>query len=385
MGKKAEIGGVSTLFGEQWIAYADFHGTRKHIVEAAFGMIRRHIRINELNFMTLLDPVCGSGSFFDMSIPFLQLMANDVDAEILAYVKNQYPSTRCFSHNSLAMLDRKGYGLEATDSLLVIGNLPHKLPIPEHVKRKKYVADSSIKNRDVGISHLLACGRLDPDYICVLHPLSFLIRPVHVRNLKEFCQKYRLIDALVISNHEFSDDETSRTYPIVLAMYKREPQGMTWRYLQKFEFETVRKRKFCLKDFMWIDRYLTVNSNRSRVAKADVLIKFHIPFDINELRNNKTFVQHDGANIIHVTEKELDYCCYIEAFKEYAHHLPYYLGSCNIMFDAQHFDEVRDYFRNFAALRYPELQACIPICYDETTCREVLEAFFKRYLGAHWL
>jgi hypothetical protein len=55
--------------------------------------------------------------------------------------------------------------------------------------------------------------------------------------------------------------------------------------------------------------------------------------DINALKRNQTFVQKFNSNTIIIDKSKLDYYIYIDVFKQFSCHVPYYFGNCNVLID----------------------------------------------------
>jgi len=60
-----------------------------------------------------------------------------------------------------------------------------------------------LSQRDLGISFLLSYNKLAADFVCVLHPLSYLIKKSNFEALWQFKDNYRLVDSVVISSGVF--------------------------------------------------------------------------------------------------------------------------------------------------------------------------------------
>src|SRR5690606_13910939 len=81
-------------------------------------------------------------------------------------------------------------------------------------------ADADLQDRDLGVSFLRSYERLRADVVCVLHPLSYLIKRANFRRLKEFAAHYRLRRGLLFSSARFGQTGGTKL-PVVIALYER--------------------------------------------------------------------------------------------------------------------------------------------------------------------
>ena len=102
--------------------------------------------------------------------------------------------------------------------------------------------DSALQHRDIGISFLRSYERLKADFICVLHPLSYLIKKANFSALKDFAKAYRLVDSTIISSQIFCKDSKGH-FPIIIALYKKDNKGMDYEYICNFKFKTMANEK----------------------------------------------------------------------------------------------------------------------------------------------
>src|SRR3989344_3607960 len=252
--------------------------------------------------------------------------------------------------NSLVSVCRKNLAIENDEKLIVIGNPPYNDTTSIIRNSIKDVSvqdkiDSDIKTRDLGMSFLLSYDKLQADYVCVLHPLSYLIKKANFSLLSKFAKNYKLIDGLIISSHEFSDTSRGMAFPISVALYRRDQNGMTYDYIQNYQFKVKDDRFFRLRDFDTIVNYVQKYPNKKYLNKNDKPVaKFWTLRDINALKRNCTFIDSDTYNTVYVLMEKLPYYCYIDIFKQYADKMPYFIGNCDVIIDNEKFNKIKECF-----------------------------------------
>ena len=145
----------------------------------------------------ILDTSAGKGSFFiSRKEKDLLLTAADNDTLAVDYLKENFPSLRVIHKNALTNIKRTEYGIKDNQKLIIIGNPPYnditslKARKLKESTQNNLVIDPQIKSRDSRISFLRSYYHLKADYVCVLHPLSYLIKETNFNHLKEFKDNY---------------------------------------------------------------------------------------------------------------------------------------------------------------------------------------------------
>ncbi len=315
---------------EQTINLGSFY-TPRYIVEIAYKMLQK--RINLKDFL-LFDSSCGYGDFFIDSDVYGYLGA-DIDSIALQSVDKNI-STLCV--NSLENVSRKKFGIKENEKLIIIGNPPYNDKtsiIRNGIKQEIFAIDSDLKHRDIGISFLRSYALLEPEFVCVLHPLSYLVKKANFTALKQFKDNYCLVDSMLVSSANFSRAKTH--FPIILALYERDCKGMDYEFIQSYSFTTSEGKKLRLKDFDFITKYVHKYPNPHDTREA--VAYFHTLRDINALKRNKTFVNKPNNNTIRIFSENLKYYYYIHHFKSFAHRLPYYFGNLDVFIDNARFLE----------------------------------------------
>lgn len=322
--------------------------TPEVIVDLAYSILKQNIQ--DIKNFTILDSSCGYGSFLTNNVVAKRLVGADIDQRAVAEAKKTIKNADFVCQNSLLSVCRKKLTIENEDKLIVMGNPPYNDTtsiIRSSIKDASIQnsIDQDIKTRDLGMSFLLSYDKLKADYICVLHPLSYLIKKANFALLSKFSKNYKLIDGIIISSHEFSDTSRGMAFPILIALYKRDKNGMDYNYIQNYKFKVKDDGTFRLKDFDTIVNYIQKYPNKKFLNKNDKPVaKFWTLRDINALKRNRTFINEDTYNTVYILMEKLPYYCYIDVFKQYASKMPYFIGNCDVIIDNEKFDKIKECF-----------------------------------------
>lgn len=309
--------------------------TPRNIVEIAYQMLGR---VADLKQFLLFDSSCGYGDFFIYDD--LEYLGADID-EIATNQASK--KTRILHTNSLLNVSREKFGI-TNKKLIIIGNPPYNDKtsiIRNGIKQELFAVDKNLAFRDLGISFLRSYAVLDADFVCVLHPLSYLIKRTNFNALSFFKDNYKLIDDLVISSQIFTPS-SSTYFPIIIALYTKNQNGMDYEYIKNYTFKTYEGQNFRLNDFDFITNY--VGKYPNPYDKRKEIAFFHTLRDINALKRNQTFMSKPNANSVRVFAENLKYYCYIHHFKQFASKLPYYFGNLDIFIDNDEFLKISDLF-----------------------------------------
>ena len=384
--------------------------TPPEIVDMAWEMIAPYLRSQT----TVIDSACGYGDFLKNRGQAITI-GSDIDETAIDVAKKYNDEVRFFQTNALCDVSRAKFGIPEQSYLIVVGNPPYNDKtslIRQSIKSIDFDIDEDIASRDLGISFLRSYNKLEADLICVLHPLSYLIKPTNFRHLKEFTTNYKLIDSLLISSWEFPESAKHTPFPIVLALYQRDAQGMTYDFIRSFRFRITGKDNkkraapikpqrgamsiegFCLSDFDYIAGYVDkypkkrlayVEGDVHRSENDDPLF-FWTLRDINALKRNRTFVENYSTNTIVIDKQKLDYYAYIDVFKRNLHRLPFYFGNCDVLIDDELFRQYKPAFISDTVRYHPFLKKHFqikPMEKQQTASR--LDTYFKLLFGEHHL
>ena len=359
--------------------------TPEIIVDLAYSILQKNIK--DIKEFTIFDSSCGYGSFLAKNNTAKRLVGADIDQKAIFEAKKIINSVDFICQNSLLNVCRQNLAIKNEEKLIAIGNPPYNDTTSIIRNSIKDVSvqdkiDSDIKTRDLGMSFLLSYDKLQADYVCILHPLSYLIKRANFSLLSKFAKNYKLIDGIIISSHEFSDTSRGMAFPILIALYKKDGAGMTYDYIQKYQFKVKDDGFFRLNDFDTIVNYVQKYPNKKFLNKNDKPVaKFWTLRDINALKRNRTFIDSDTYNTVYILMEKLPYYCYIDVFKQYADRMPYFIGNCDVIIDNKKFNEIRECFIDQSVHTNPILK-------DKFKFRKIpdtkikIENYFRELLGS---
>lgn len=322
--------------------------TPEIVVDLAYSILQKNV--SDIKDFTILDSSCGYGSFLTKEKIAKRLIGADVDEKAIAEAKKRISNIEFTCQNSLLDVCRKNLAIKNDERIIAIGNPPYNDTTSIIRNSIKDVSvqdkiDSDIKTRDLGMSFLLSYNKLEAEYVCVLHPLSYLIKKANFALLSKFSKNYKLIDGIIISSHEFSDTSRGMAFPILIALYKRDRAGMTYNYIQNYQFKVKDDGFFRLSDFDTIANYVQKYPNKKYLNKNNKPVaKFWTLRDINALKRNRTFIDSDTYNTVYILMEKLPYYCYIDVFKQYTDRMPYFIGNCDVVIDNEKFNEIKECF-----------------------------------------
>ena len=324
--------------------------TPSKLVNFAYILLKNNVE----NFQkyTLLDNSCGYGEFLKFDT-----LNKKVGADIDNGAIKNLTIKKKFVVNALNNPSRSSYNIRDDEKLIIVGNPPYNditSQIKKGVKKLDFIIDNELRTRDIGISFLRSYVKLSPDYICILHPLSYLIKQSNFNLLRDFKSCYKLVDGLVVSSSYF---KKGIEFPIIIAFYER--GSMSFDYIKNFIFEVENGKKFKINNFDFIGNYL--NKYPQKNVKNPIGY-FYTIRDINALKRNKTFLKEKCPNAITIEKDQLPYYHYVNLFKTYTKYVPFWYGNLDIFIDnnffINHIDEfvkssisgniskvVDDYFR----------------------------------------
>jgi len=359
--------------------------TPETIVDLAYFILQKNVL--SIKDFTILDSSCGYGSFLSKKDIAKRLVGADIDEKAIFEAKKRISKVDFSCQNSLINVCRKNLGIKNEEKLIMIGNPPYNDTTSIIRNSIKDVAvqnkiDPDIKTRDLGMSFLLSYNKVQADYVCVLHPLSYLIKKANFALLSNFAKNYKLIDGIIISSHEFSDTSRGMAFPILVALYKKDRNGMTYDYIQNYRFKVKDDGFFRLKDFDTIANYIQKYPNKKYLNQNDKPVaKFWTLRDINALKRNRTFIDSDTYNTVYILMEKLPYYCYIDIFKQYTDKMPYFIGNCDVIIDNEKFNEIKECF-------IAQSVHTNPILKNSFNFREIPDAklkidnYFKKLLGS---
>lgn len=329
--------------------------TPEKFVRILVEMLKSNIQ-NLYNY-TILDSSCGYGCFLN-SLCEYKTIGCDIDEKAIETACLFNPNAKYFVKNTLKNFSLKSIEISDNDKLIIIGNPPYNdttSKVKNNIKKDKPCEiDDDLKTRDLGISFMLSYNKLKADYVAILHPLSYMIKNANYRLLEPFYKNYKLLDHYVINSQEFDLTSKSRGFPIIIALYKRDINGMTYNDILNLTFKTINNEFFNLKlDF--IDNYIKKYPDKRKKANDNDILFFTMR-DINALNRSRTFINYYSDNAIIIDKNLFPYYCYVDNFKDYIKYLPYYYGNFNVFIDNKAFLEIKDIFITKSIEKHPFLK-----------------------------
>lgn len=283
----------------------------------------------------VLDLACGCGAFVEI-FNDTHIIGRDIDENAVEVLKVLgIPNIE--KDNSLVNVTRAKYGLKDDDHIIIIGNPPYN---DTSSKNKRFGTnaksatgieiDKDIYSKDLGQSFMKAFAKLNPEYICILHPLSYLIKNSNFNSLKQFTEKYKLIKGTIFPSSLFPDLRKSTEFPILIGLYAK--GTMDYDYITKFEFNILNSdKKFKLSNFETIDKPYKDSKNyirkyptkvdKDHILKSDIdLYQYNIR-DTNSLMasgNLMYLATNDNVNYCTVNFADLYKYCYLNMYKFFA-------------------------------------------------------------------
>jgi hypothetical protein len=347
---------IKHLSYEQKTNLGSFY-TPPRLVRLVYETLAENIKGNFANIV--LEPACGYGAFFAEKFPQenVRFIGTDIDPVALSIARKKFSNVEFKKINMLSQISRSKFGIGKNEKLAIVGNPPYNdvtSRVKNKIKAEPCKIDEKIKTRDLGLSFMLAFAKLKPDYIAVLHPLSYLIKKTNFETLNPLMQNYKLLDAVVFNSQEFTETSKTNGFPIAAAVYAKNERGTSYEQIIKKKFKTLEKQEFSISDFDYICKYIP--KYPSRYSKASNF-KFFTMRDINALKRSRTFIEEDTANTIHIPQEKLPYYCYVDIFKDIAPKLPYYFGNLDVPFNKKCFEKIKDDFFALSIAKHPNIFA----------------------------
>ena len=288
--------------------------TPKKIVDLVHQLIDSYKKQNPVIF----DNSAGAGAFIKKEKNIIYKAA-EMDSVALQLLKKKLPENHIFSGNALLQVKRSQYNISPSDFLIQVGNPPYNdtTSAYKNGKKGKNICDQDLFDRDLGVSFLKSYNKLEADIICVLHPLSYLIKEANFKRLKVFSQNYRLKKGILFSSSLFKN-VSSTAFPIVIAFYKKSSKGMNYQDIQKFNFSIMdSKSRFVLNKYETTDSFIRkYPPKKTDTSISDIGLYFYTLRDINSLMRNRAFHTKKSDNSIVVSMKELYKYAYLFGFKQ---------------------------------------------------------------------
>jgi len=303
------------LLKERQIQLGSYY-TPERLVRRVYEFIEPYIEKNKKNVI-IFDNAAGCGAFI-IGMKAHDYRAADYDLEAYSFLKENLDDKRVFYNNSLVDISREKYNIPRNSFLIQIGNPPYNDTTSEfkNGQKGKNVCDDDLADRDSGVSFLKSYNKLKADVVCVLHPLSYLIKEANFKRLKEFRENYVLRRAVVFPSSLFSGTGTIK-FPIIIALYEINSKGITYDFIKNFEFSVLDSDKsFKLSNYETTDGYIhKYPPGKSDVRVSDIDLYYYTFRDLNSLRKNTSFLNKIIPNGIVVSLDNFYKYSYLYAIK----------------------------------------------------------------------
>ncbi len=273
--------------------------------------------LNNKKNVVIFDSAGGCGAFlFELKHYDYRIADRDFDA--CKFLKQHFEQENVFHTNSLTEVNRQKYRILSSAFLVMIGNPPYNDTTSEFKNGEKgwNICDNDLYDRDLGVSFLKSYHKLKADIVCVLHPLSYLIKETNFKRLRDFKDNYKLVRGEIFSSALFHGTGTGK-FPILVALYEKTPLGMTFDYIRQFRFDVLNsKRKFTLSEYKTTDGYINKYPPRKNDIKDSPIGLYYYTFrDFNSLKKNASFIVRRHPNGIVVTPENFYKYAYLYALK----------------------------------------------------------------------
>lgn len=301
----------SHLSREEIIKNGSFF-TPNCLVTLVFNKLKNYIDDD----CVIADFGSGYGSFIKKFNNYgKKFFGTEIDKKSYEFLCRNFPNTKFYNENSLENINRKKYNIDDRDNLIIVGNPPYNDITSIYKKGFKgsLICDQDVHSRDLGIAFLKAYCKLNAKYICILHPLAYLIKKQNFTMLGEFRKNYKLIDATIFSSKAFATIKKSNSdFPVVAALYEKNSNGMGFEYIQNFKFKILKSKKFfCLNLISTIDNKI----QKYPKANMNCKLQFYTLRDINALMRNTSFIEGPKYNGIDINIKNLYQYAWLYFFK----------------------------------------------------------------------
>ncbi len=264
----------------------------------------------------LLDPAGGCGAFIEAFQDWDYRVA-DIDLYAIQCLKSRLKPNRVFHSSALENVCRSKYEIPEKAFLVVVGNPPYNDWTSLYKKGQKgsFPMDEDVFDRDLGIAFLKAMAKLRADVICVLHPLSYLVKQANFNRLKNFFKNYILKRAIAFPSYLFKGTSRSVGFPIAIALYERNSKGWSWEDMIGFDIEVLDSNiTLRMKDIETTDGLIQKYPIKGFSSLGLYFLTFR---DINSLLRNRDFVYKATELTIPIEWHNFSFYAYLISLKYY--------------------------------------------------------------------
>lgn len=290
--------------------------TPEKLVARVYNFIQSYL-ISKKNKIVLFDSAGGCGAFLS-NVSGYDYRIADCDAKACEFLRTRFDRNKVFRTNSLIGVKRDKYAIPSSAFLVMVGNPPYNDTTSEFRsgEKGKNLCDQDLRDRDLGISFLRSYNKLNADIVCVLHPLSYLIKEANFKRLRDFRENYRLERAEIFSSALFSGTGYGK-FPVLIALYVRNATGMIYDYIRGFKFNILDSdQTFILSNYKTTDGYINKYPPRKNDIKRSPIGLYYYTFrDLNSLKKNASFIPKEHLNGIVVTLENFYKYSYLYSLK----------------------------------------------------------------------
>jgi hypothetical protein len=295
--------------------------TPEEITKTVYDITRSYLKSNSI----ILDTAAGTGAFLDY-FECNDVIAGDIDAisiEVLKILGYE----NCIQSDALKKVSRSKYNIDSESHLIIVGNPPYNditSLYKNKIKSEKNgydEIDPDVKCNDLGMSFIKSFNKLEADVICIVHPLSYLIKKKNFKTLKTFTDNYVLKRGIIFSSEKFKD--TRKTpFPILIALYEKNSIGMDYKFILDFEFDLMNdEEKFILRKFETIDEENYIRKyppKKDSPQLSDMGLYIHNFRDLNSLITRGNFSENnDIEKFVPVLFKDFYKYAYLNCMRRY--------------------------------------------------------------------
>jgi hypothetical protein len=290
--------------------------TPTELTKKVFDFIQPYISAHKKEAV-IFDSAGGCGAFL-VHVNGNDYRIADKDTEACAFLKRRFDKDKIFHTNSLIEVNRGKYAIPSSAFLIMVGNPPYNDTTSEfkNGRKGKNICDENLYDRDLGVSFLKSYYKLNADIVCVLHPLSYLIKEANFKRLRVFKDSYKLVKGEIFSSALFHGTGLIK-FPILIALYEENLWGMTFNYIKQFQFDVLgNNKKFILSNYKTTDGYIDKYPPRKYDIKKSPIGLYYYTFrDFNSLKKNASFFTKEHPNGIVVTVENFYNYAYLHSLK----------------------------------------------------------------------
>ncbi len=291
--------------------------TPEKLVKLVHEFIKHYLENRKIKCI-IFDSAGGCGAFL-FSLKNYDYRIADRDLDACKFLKQHFIRHNIFYTNSLKEVSRDKYLIPSSSFLIMIGNPPYNDTTSEfrNGEKGRNICDEDLYDRDIGISFLKSYNKLNADVVCILHPLSYLIKETNFNRLGAFKNNYKLLRGTIFSSALFHGTGTTK-FPILVALYEKNKDGMTFDYIKNFRFNILDSEKtFILSAFNTIDGYINKYPPHKNDVKESPIGLYYYSFrDFNSLKKNAAFMTKKHTNGIVVMLENFYKYAYLYSLKK---------------------------------------------------------------------